>query len=411
MPSSRDLQTVRELAKQYLDIANDPIQDERRDLWRKLNSLERTRPLVYVQVGGPVWKETLEVQPTCEDQFLAGQEAGLRQKIYHASIGDDTVHEPWLKIKASLVTPPGPWGYAYEYIHPEEAGGAWQFDPVIKEYDDFGKLVTPKHEIDEEATAQRKARIEDAIGDILPVCVSRAPLWDNSWHADIITDLTRLRGLGQLMWDMVENPEWLHKVIGWMCENIQRIHQEAEDLGHWSLCDHYNQSMSYSKELPDPAGDNAGVGREQLWAFSAAQEMETVSPAMHEEFLLNYQRPILEKFGRVAYGCCDNLTEKIDILRKIPNLRRIGVSLRADIARCAEQIQQDYVMSWRPNPAQMICCGFDPDLVRRVVRQAMEDFKGGLVDIALKEIETVLNQPENLREWVKVVRSVSDDYA
>ena len=150
---------------------------------------------------------------------------------------------------------------------------------------------------------------------------------------------------------------------------------------------------------------------DQLWAFSAAQEMETVSPAMHEEFLLNYQRPILEKLGLVAYGCCDNLTEKIGMLRKIPNLRRIGVSLRADIARCAEQIQQDYVMSWRPNPAQMICCGFDPDLVRRLVRQAMEDFKGGIVDIALKEIETVLNQPENLREWVKVVRSVSDDYA
>ena len=220
MPSPNDLRTVRDLAKRYMEIANDPIQDERRDLWRKLNSLERTRPLVYTLLGGPVWKETPEVQPTCEDRFLAAHEAGLRQRIFHASVGDDSVHEPWLKIRASLVAPPGPWGHAYEYIHSEEEGGAWQFDPVIKECADFDKLVRPRHEIDEEATARRKERLEDAVGDILPVCVSRVPVWDNSWHADIITDLTRLRGLGQLMWDLVENPEWLHSVVAWMSETM-----------------------------------------------------------------------------------------------------------------------------------------------------------------------------------------------
>jgi len=406
-----DRRVLRELAKQYAEIAADPVQDERRELWRRLNSLEPTRPPVLVRVGGPVWNETPAVRPTCEDAFHRGHEAALRQMIYQDFIGDDHVLEPWVQIHAVRITPPGPWGPEYTYVHPEEPGGAWQFDPALKELDDLHKLVAPKHVIDEEATARHKARLEDAIGDILPVCVSRTPLWDNSWHSDIITDLTRLRGLGQLMWDMVENPEWLHKVVAWMSGHVQRIHAEAEEAGDWRLCDHQNQAISYCRELPDPAADSQSVARDRLWAFSAAQEMETVSPAMHEEFLLNYQLPILSKFGLVAYGCCDNLTNKIDMLRKIPNLRRIAVTLTANAARCAEQIRNDYVMSWRPNPAQMVCCGFDPDLVTRVIRDGMEAMKGCVVDITLKEVETVLGQPENLREWVKVVRSVSDAYA
>ncbi len=41
------------------------------------------------------------------------------------------------------------------------------------------------------------------------------------------------------------------------------------------------------------------------------------------------------------------------MLRQFPNLRNIVVTPRADVRRCAEQIGTDYVISWRPNPADM----------------------------------------------------------
>ncbi|GAI58840.1 unnamed protein product [marine sediment metagenome] len=50
-----------------------------------------------------------------------------------------------------------------------------------------------------------------------------------------------------------------------------------------------------------------------------------------------------DKFGLVAYGCCEDLTYKVDMLRQIPNLRRIAVPPFADAAKCAEQIGRDYV--------------------------------------------------------------------
>jgi hypothetical protein len=59
----------------------------------------------------------------------------------------------------------------------------------------------------------------------------------------------------------------------------------------------------------------------------------------------------------------------------------------------------------------MVCCGYDPDYVRRTVREAMEICRGCIVDITLKDVETVEFQPERLREWTRVVREVVDEYA
>jgi hypothetical protein len=113
----------------------------------------------------------------------------------------------------------------------------------------------------------------------------------------------------------------------------------------------------------------------------------------------------------VAYGCCENLTRKIDILRQIPNLRHIAVTPTADVAACAEQIKTDYVFSWRPNPADMVCCGFDEAKIRRIIREGMEAAKDCYVTIHLKDIETVEGEPERLAKWVRIVRSITDEYA
>ena len=209
---------------------------------------------------------------------------------------------------------------------------------------------------------------------------------------------------------MVDNPEWLHQIVGFMSDGVLTTHNEAEAAGDWRLCNHQNQAMPYAQELPDPEANSESVNRDKLWGYCASQEMAQVSPEMHDEFILRYQLPIIEKFGLVAYGCCEDLTYKIDMLRKIPNLRRIAVTPWADVRKCAEQIGSDYVFSWRPSPAEMICSGFEPDYIRKVVRNAMEASKGCHVDITLKDVQTVQHHPENLKEWVKIVRDITDNY-
>ena len=409
MSKEKDIQILRDLAKKYRDIADKEIQNERRDMWRRHNSLERTRPLIYMRWLA-AWNEAPESKLECEDPFYRGHENFLRQMIFQDTLGDDYIIEPWITQQATRVTPPWLWGVRIQHTPRTQPGGSWKFNSPIKELEDFSKLIKPHHIINEEATARNVARLQDAVGDILEVNVDRAPAY-RMWHSDISTDLAQLRGLEQVMWDMVDNPEWLHKLVGFMSDGVLTTHNEAEASGDWHLCDHQNQAMSYSLELSDPKANGDSVKRDQLWGYFAAQEMAQVSPEMHDEFILQYQMPMMEKFGLIAYGCCEDLTHKIDMLRKVPKLRRIAVTPVADVRKCAEQIQQDYVFSWRPNPSQMICCGFDPDLIRRIVKDAMEASKGCHVDITLKDVQTVQHHPENLAEWVKIVRNISDDYA
>ena len=409
MSNDRDVQILRDLAKEYRAIASKEIQNERRDLWRRHNSLVRTRPLIYVRWLA-AWHEAPEAKLQCESPFYRGHENFLRQMIFQDTIDDDYIIEPWITQQASRITPPnGMWGVRINHIPTTEPGGAWKFDPPIKKLEDISMLVKPHHVINEEATARNVARLRDAVGDILEVNVDRAPAY-RVWHGDISTDLAHLRGLEQAMWDMFDNPDWLHKLVGFMSDGILTTHSEAEEAGDWHLADHENQAMTYAQELPDPASNSDSVKRDQLWGYWAAQEMAQVSPDMHDEYILSYQMPMMREFGLIAYGCCEDLTHKIDMLRKIPNLRRIAVAPSADVRKCAEQIQEDYVFSWRPNPSQMICCGFDRDLIRRIVKDAMEASKGCHVDITLKDVQTVQHHPENLREWVKIVRDISDDY-
>ena len=409
MTNSRDITVLRDLAKQYMDICHKPAQDERRELWRRQNSLERTRVLVLCNWLA-AWHEAPEATPQCEDPFFRPYETWLRQRIFQDWIGDDNIAEPWVTVRASVVGPPhSPWGVPYGRIQPGVHGGAWKNDPPLRTEADLEKLTVPAHVIDEEATARNVARLQEAIGDIIEVAVDRAPLW-SGWHADLSTDLGYLRGIDQFMLDMMDNREFLHRLLAFMRDGILKAQQEAEDAGDWSLANHNNQATPYCRELEAPRPNALGVKRSQLWVFMAAQEYTLVSPAMHEEFMFDYQRPIMEQFGLSAYGCCEDLTQKMPQLRKIRNLRRVGVTPVADVAKSAEAIGDEYVYSWRPNPTDMICCGFDPDHIRKVVRIAMEATRGCHVDITLKDVQTIENEPERLRRWVEIVRSVTDDY-
>ena len=59
MSHDNDVTVLRDLARQVAEIASRDVMDERRDLWRRHNSLQRTRPLLVV-VGMPYWGEVFD---------------------------------------------------------------------------------------------------------------------------------------------------------------------------------------------------------------------------------------------------------------------------------------------------------------------------------------------------------------
>jgi hypothetical protein len=407
-----DAAILKDLAKRVAEIAAGDVQDERRDLWRRHNSFQRTRPLVLV-LGMPYWGEVFpDERLRCQDPLFRAHERSLWQRIYQDRLADDSVTEPWVTVQATYAVPTGErrWGPEIKFIPSPQKRGSWMFDPPIRTEADLDKLVRPRHVVDEPATARDKQKLADAIGEVLPVVVDRGPYWRH-WWADISTDIARLRGLEQFMLDMLDRPAWLHRLLAFVRDGVLAVQAEAEAAGDWGMIHHRNQAMPYAQELADPSAEGGPATRRELWVFCASQETTLVSPAMFEEFMLQYQIPIIEKFGLSAYGCCEDLTRKIDRLRKIPNLRRISVTPWADVDRCAEQIGTDYVFSWRPSPAEMICTGFRPEKVRRLLRAGLDACRGCHVDVTLKDVETIGGNFDDLIAWVRIARDVAEDYA
>ena len=411
-----DISILRDLTKRYLEICAEDVQVRRRNLWRKHNSLKPGRPLIYVRAFA--WQEMKDAVPQCEDPFWHRYEDFLRQSIFRHRFDDDFIFEPWITVEAVYQTPVpagdwewgGLWGLPVKWTCSENnPRGARHWDPPLKEPEDFLKMKVPFHEIDEQATERKVKMVKEALGDLIAVNLDRAPAW-RMWHADISTELAQLRGLEQIMWDILDRPDWLHKVLGFMRDGILKAHQEAEDSGDWSLCDHQNQSMPYAEELKDPAVDCYGISRKKLWYYCAAQELTLVGSQQFDEFMLQYQIPIMEKFGLTAYGCCEDLTGKIGLLGKIPNLRRIAVSPFANVERCAEQIGTDYVISYRPSPAEMVSYDLDTARIRGILRKDFAAMKGTRFDITLKDVETVQGDPQRIVKWVQIVREIIEEF-
>lgn len=409
---NRDIYILRDLAKQVREISQDPVQDRRRDLWGNHNSLKRVRPPVLVRWNLLLPKVFPDKSLSCADPLLREMELKLKQQIFHFYIGDDCIIEPWITVRASFHSLSGPWrwGPKIETSEITREGGSFHFMPCIKSPEDFNLLIKPRHVIDEETTRINFEKVRDAIGGIIDVVVDRTPVLSD-FYSHIAFDMVHLLGLENLMFDLVDNPEFIHQLAGFMSNGIMDVQNQAEANDDYNLSAHFNQSMPYALELPGPKEGGKKATRKQLWLHMEAQEFHPISPEMFDEFILQYQMPIMEKFGLVAYGCCEDLTHKIKYLRKIPNLRRIAVTPWADLRKCAEQIGKDYVVSWRPSPSDHISNGLDGVFVKKSVKNAFSIFKeyGCHTDITLKDIITVGGNNENLAGWVTIVKNTIEE--
>ena len=400
-----DHNILRELAAQVNEISLLPIQEKKRELWRGHNSMEKCEVPILVSMG---WWDVLkneiitEDDLKCNDPVLRDVEFDLRHMLFLHDLADDTVIEPWINVRA--VFDCVDWGVDITHVQPEQNGGSYKLTPTIIEDHDIDKLVIPCHAINESKTNEKMDKIAEAIDGIMPVNLNRGPIF-TEFQADISFWLGQLLGVEEIMHYLYDRPEFLTKALEFLRDGILKVHKEAELAGDFKTFNSANQAMCYSRELPDPVANGASVSMKNLWGYFAAQEFALISPKMHEEFLLDYQLPIMDQYGLIAYGCCEDLTQKISMLRKVPNLRRIAVSPFADVGKCAAQIGLDYILSYRPAPS-MLCANWDTGKIRKRITEDVEKCKDTKFDITLKDLITVDNEPSRLFEWIKIVRDI-----
>jgi len=149
----------------------------------------------------------------------------------------------------------------------------------------------------------------------------------------------------------------------------------------------------------------ACVRLKDLWGRGESQEFQGVGPAQYEEFLLNYQKPILARFGLTYYGCCEDLTNKIPLVLSIPNLRKFVCSAWTNLEKLVEAVGDRYCIEWRQKATDVV---FTPTMgpIREHLRRGLTIARGTPLHIVLQELETVDGRPERLREWAEAAKEI-----
>jgi hypothetical protein len=401
--SDTDRTILRELAKELADIAALPIHSEKAELWRRTNDLDSVRPMVWITEAP--WHEMNvddELTLRTNDPWARDQEYALRKHLYtwrHMPV--DSIPDPY--IPSPMAVTNTQWGMAedVEIVKTDEANHivSRHFNRQIVNPEDVEKIQMAEVTHDEAATQQSYERMAQLYDGIMPVqveptrCMWFAP-WDN---------LIRWWGVTEALVDMIARPEMVHAAMERMIQSSLHMLDQMDALNIMGRNDRNSRigsgAYGYTNDLPGDDLDPHHAHPKNMWGGATAQIFSEVSPEMHWEFALKYEARWLERWGMTYYGCCEPLDIKMDILRRIPNLRKISMSPWVDAERAANEIGQDYVYSCKPNPAILAEDRWRPEQARKELREVLEKARGCHIEIVMKDISTVHYEPKRLWEW------------
>lgn len=202
-------------------------------------------------------------------------------------------------------------------------GGSYVWDAPIKSIDDLDKIKLPEIEIDYKITQETLDLAREVFEGLLEVRL-KGIWW---WSLGFTQDLVKLIGLSNSLLFFYDNQLLIHRINqiinkGYLKKlefleknNLLSLNNDGTYVG--------SGGIGYSDQLPAKDFDGVHVRPIDMWFHSESQEFSGVSPAMFEEFVFVYQLPIIKKFGLVCYGCCEPLHSRWNIIKNIPNLRRV----------------------------------------------------------------------------------------
>jgi hypothetical protein len=405
---AHDRAILRDAAKQVAEIAARPEMAQRRAGWVEHNSLRSHQPMLLIFPEG-AWRELiLPDDLQCRDAGARGIEHALRQRIYtFGHFQDNSVIEAEWVVDADLRNTG--WGLEPLREASSDELGAWRITPVLREHADVKKLRCPDLIYDAAAHDRWVEEMQALFGDILQV--KRKGVAHISYH--LWAQYIYLRGESDYMTDFVDAPDMVHEVMALFTAGHKHLLAQMIEHNLLSLNNdntyHSSGGNGYTDQLPAPGFDPARVRPQDMWASAESQELAGVSPRMHREFALHYERELLAPFGLTGYGCCEDLSRKLEDVLALPNMRRVSISPFADVPASAAALQDRAIFSWKPQPAVLVG-DFNPDSIRADIRRTLAACRANrcVLEIILKDTHTCESHPERFNQWTQIAREEID---
>lgn len=407
--SQQDADILKGLASSYMRIADLPVMREKVALWKALNRGQMIRPMVCIDQLP--WDELMADDAlVCQirDPYWRKLEWELRSTIYkwtHFPV--DMVVEPFITIPRVIVSSGYGLGAQSDVLRLSEGTTApsRHYNGVLREYEDIEKIRDMQISVDAALTAEAWEQAQQLFSGIAPILQGHGI----QFHLGVWDYLTEVMGVENAYVDFMDRPEFLHAcmdritsaaIAGIEQANALAVHNDISNLCHCSYV--------YTDELLPDFAQGKGPVSQNSWAFGLAQLFTSVSPQMMEEFELPYISRMAGYFGMIYYGCCDRLDDRLDMVKKIPNVRKVSCSPWSDRRRFAEQIGTELIMSNKPTPALVAGTSVNWDAVRDDLQRTVDLAKANQVnlELILKDISTVGREPGRLTRWAETAMKV-----
>jgi hypothetical protein len=403
----KDSDILKRLAAELVAFSAQKINRERAELWRKLNRLKSVRPMVWI--NEIPWHEMNindELTIQTSDPWAQEIEGRFRNTIYlwnHMQL--DMIVDNY--IECPIIINDSGLGIDEQVdivkTDDQNAVVSRHFHRQIIDPDDIGKIKMPVVSVDMEATENNYQAMTNLFGSIMPVRkVGIRHIWFTPWD-----NLVRWWGVQEAMMDMVSRPDMVHAAVVRFTDACLYRLEQYERLNLLNLNNHNirigSGGYGYTDELPGSNFDPEHPKPCNMWGCSNAQIFSGISPEMHWEFAVKHDLRWLAKWGLTYYGCCEPLDIKMDLMKRIPNLRKISMSPWVNIERASNLLSDKYVFSYKPNPAIFAQGSWDPQSVRQELKDFLAKTRGCQIEIIMKDISTVQYQPQRLWEWAEIV--------
>jgi len=413
----RDRSILRELAQKVAEIAALPVQEEKKRLWRKLNDLHPERSMVTIDQL--CWNElNVDNQLTlvCSDPECRIYEDRFRKILFQWKYFPvDMVVEGYVNVSKAIngapTTVSNVPGALFGMKIKEQTLAtelennivSHHYNNQFKSIDDvMNKIQMPIISHDEAETSRRVEKAEWLFDGIMPL---REEGWGYDPYVSSWDPISMWMGMEAFLYGLIDDPEMMHALIKRVIEAYMSM---LDQLEAQRLLYGYPQALvhttgAWTNDLPS-AGLNENPGTKDMWMYSMAQSFISVSPAMFEEYEINYSMPLFNRFGLVYYGCCEPLEPRINMVKKIPNLRKVSVSPWANRELCAEQISNKYVFSNKPSPAFLAGTSFSGEQVKEDLEKTRRICKqyGCPLEFIFKDVSTIANDPKRLFEAAEI---------
>jgi len=245
-------------------------------------------------------------------------------------------------------------------------------NPIIKTEEDFETLNYP--DFYKSGLMPKILEVYEAAERIvdhkIPVFFER---WDRSpWGVAV-----HLRGLRNLLKDIDQNPDFVHKLLTFITESRMRWEREREGF--------------------------LGVKIKRGFLYNNEVHAQVMSPRLYEVFAHPYEKKLADFYskGIFYFHSCGDITPFLDTIATIRGLRRLHISPATDFKTAVQKLGRDFVFEKRMDPINDLeMC--DTKTMELKIKEVLKTGRGTSMELDPGPIQDVSLQ--KIKAWINIAR-------